>query len=113
MKAEQSFPLRFINDMVCNTLDENQLQNTESRLKIIRDNQKYTGLKDYPEIKKSLKDTAEFLLWLSENEESCLANVISGMTTNVSILELNIAKLRKEYHEESLKIKETIDNSGL
>ena len=104
-----NFALRTINEMTCNSLSEEQLQASEKRIDIIRKNQSYDGLKNYPDISASLKYLSESLLEVANNQERSIANTLSSLTTTVSHLEILIDKLRQDYKKEGEKIKNIIN----
>jgi len=104
----KNFALRFINGAVGEPHSEKELAEMEKRIDIVRKNQKYIGLINYPETRKSLKESGEFLIWLSQNKKSSLANILSGLQTTHSILQIHIDKLRLEYKKEGSKIKRII-----
>ena len=104
-----NFPLRVINKLTCNQLSETELQATEKRIDIIRKNQSYNGVKEYPKIAESLKHLSSSLLTWSDDENSSLANIISALLTTQSHLGIHIKKLKEAYKEEGEKIKSIIN----
>lgn len=95
-----NFALRFINSQVGSPNSEQELLETERKIKIIQNNQRNTGMKDFPELRSELKQIGERLIEISENETLCLANVISGILTNQSLIDFIAEKLQVEYKKE-------------
>jgi len=59
----------------------------------------YEGLKDYPDIKKGLKQVAIDLKNLSR-ERTYKANILSGIATSISILEILHSRIKEEWEKE-------------
>ena len=90
-------------------MNEEQYNETVRRIKIIRNNQKYSGLQDFPEIQDSLKKVAESLICASENKTMPLGNMLSLITTNQSIIDIQVKKLMEQYRIEGEKLKAIIE----
>ncbi len=59
----------------------------------------YDGLREYPEIRKSIKGVAKSLNSLTR-EKTYKANILSGIATNIAILRIHHQKLREEWLKE-------------
>ena len=59
----------------------------------------YEGLKDYPDIKKGLKQVANDLRSLT-SERTYKANILSGIATSISTLELLHTRIKEEWEKE-------------
>lgn len=88
-------------------MTEGNLLETERKIRIVLDNQIY-GLQDYPDIKKRIKDVGESITAVADSNSS-LANILAGLQTNKSILEIAIEKLRVEYRAEGERLKKLYD----
>lgn len=110
MKDNVNFPLRLINSNIGELYSEEELQQIEQKIKVIQDNQKHTGLTDYPEIQERLKYCGESLIEISKDDKRCLGNLLSHITTLQSLIDIQVRKLKKEYDFEGEKIKNIINN---
>lgn len=56
-----------------------------------------TGLKEFPEIKKLLEIDIEHLTNISQKENGHLGDIISGLKTTISSINLKVEKLKIEF----------------
>jgi len=106
---KKNFALRLINDMVLNPYNEDELKETERKIKIIRDNQQYTGISNMPKVSEQLKYISDSMLIYSKDDESTLGNLLSGLITNRDLLDIQIEKVRAEYKKEGEHLKDLIN----